>query len=67
MLAARGKLRARPKIQSIQDVEPSKPKLSQSVTPSTTATTRLDIDNKLRPAVWDSQYQVYPSPTFRPR
>jgi hypothetical protein len=69
VLAARGKLRARPKIQSIQEVESSKPKLSlQSVTPATTATTRLDIDDKRRPAVWDSQYeQVFPSPTFRPR
>ena len=67
VLAARGKLRARPKLQSIQEIEPSKPKVSQSATPTTTTATKLDIDNKVRPAVWDSQYQVFPSPTFRPR
>ena len=67
VLAARGKLRARPKLQSIQEVETSKPKVSRSSNPSTTTATKLDIDNKVRPAVWDSQYQNLESPTFRPR
>ena len=67
VLAAAGKLRARPKLQSIQDIQRSKPKFTNSATPPSTATTKLDIDNKIRPAVWDSQYQVFPSPTFRPR
>ena len=67
VLAARGKLRARPKLQSIQEVETSKPKVSKSANPTTTSATKLDIDNKVRPAVWDSQYQSFSSPTFRPR